>query len=195
MAPRPNRVPGQAPEAWSDATRAEFGDVAATGTPEGSRKPLHLPAVVAHHPTFLSPYLVWAKAVALAGVLPRRDAAILSLRTALRCRSEFEWGVHAESAVARHGLTAEDVARVAAGADAPGPEPAGWSSHDAALVRAADELHDDQTISDGTWAVLGERYDDAARLEVAFVVGHYTMLSMVANTAGVPPEERWQPLP
>jgi 4-carboxymuconolactone decarboxylase len=190
VAPRPNRVPGQPPEEWSDATRAEFGGVAATGTPAGERKPLHLPAVVAHHPSFLSPYLVWAKAVALDGVLPRRDAAILSLRTALRCGSEFEWGVHAESAVARHGLTAEEVARVAAGADAPG-----WSSHEAALVRAADELHDANAIGDETWAALGERYDDAARLEVAFVVGHYTMLSMVANTAGVPPEERWQGLP
>jgi 4-carboxymuconolactone decarboxylase len=195
MAPRPNRVPGQPPEEWSDATRAEFGDVAATGTPAGSRKPLHLPSVIAHHPTFLSPYLVWAKAIALDGVLPRRDAAILALRTALRCGSEFEWGVHAESAVTRHGLTPEDVARVAAGADAQVSEGSGRSSHDAALVRAADELHDDNTITDATWAALGERYDDAARLEVAFVVGHYTMLSMVANTAGVPPEPRWDPLP
>ena len=43
--------------------------------------------------------------------------------------------------------------------------------------------------------VLGEWYDDAARLELVFVVGHYTMLSMVANTAGVPPEPTWEPLP
>jgi hypothetical protein len=28
-----------------------------------------------------------------------------------------------------------------------------------------------------------------------FVVGHYTMLSMVANSAGVPPEPDWAPLP
>jgi alkylhydroperoxidase family enzyme len=183
---RPNRVPGQAEADWSDATRAEFADVA----PSATGRPLHLPSVVAQHPSFLSPYLVWAKAIALSGVLPRRDSAIVALRTALRCDSEFEWGVHAESAVARAGLTPEEVARVAEGADAPG-----WTGHDAALVRAVDELHDAHTISDETWAALGERYDDAARLEVAFVVGHYTMLSMVANTAGVPPEPRWQALP
>jgi alkylhydroperoxidase family enzyme len=184
---RPNRVPGQPPEQWSEATRAEFGDVAPTAS---GRRPLHLPAVVANHPTFLAPYLTWAKAVALDGVLPRRDAALVALRTAWRCSSEFEWGVHAESAVARHGVTAEEVARVADGAAAPG-----WSAHDATLLRTVDELHDGHTIGDSTWAALGEWYDDAARLEVAFVVGHYTMLSMVANTAGVPPERAWAPLP
>ncbi|HZP29279.1 MAG TPA: carboxymuconolactone decarboxylase family protein [Acidimicrobiia bacterium] len=184
---RPNRVPGQTREEWSDATRAEFGDVAPAA---GGQRPLHLPSVIAHHPTFLAPYLVWAKAVALAGVLPRRDAALLALRTALRCRSEFEWGVHAASAVARAGLTPDDVARVAAGPDA-----AGWSDREAALVRAVDELHDAHTMSDPTWAELGQWYDDAARLEIAFVVGHYTMLSLVANTAGVPPEPAWEPLP
>jgi alkylhydroperoxidase family enzyme len=184
---RPNRVPAQTHDEWSDATRAEFGTVAPNAS--GGR-PLHLPAVVAHHPTFLGPYLTWAKAVALAGVLPRRDAALVALRTAWRCGSEFEWGVHAASAVERHGVTAAEVARVAAGAGAPG-----WSNRDATLLRAVDELHDDHAIADATWAALGEWYDDAARLEIAFVVGHYTMLSMVANTAGVPPEPEWAPLP
>jgi alkylhydroperoxidase family enzyme len=184
---RPNRVPGQTPDQWSEATRAEFGDVAPT---QRGGRPLHLPAVVAQHPTFLGPYLTWAKAVALDGVLPRRDAALIALRTAWRCGSEFEWGVHAESAVARHGVTVDEVGRVPRGADAPG-----WSPRDATLLRAVDDLHDEHTISDRTWAALGESYDDAARLEIAFVVGHYTMLSMVANSAGVPPEPGWDPLP
>ena len=82
------------------------------------------------------------------------------------------------------------MARVAAGPDAPG-----WSARDAALVRAADELHDASTISDATWVELAEYFTPDARLEVAFVCGHYTMLSMVANTVGVEPEEQWQPLP
>ena len=184
---RPNRVPAQTPDEWSEATRAEFGEVAPT---RAGRRPLHLPAVIAHHPTFLAPYLTWAKAVALEGVLPRRDGALLALRTAWWSRSEFEWGVHAESAVARHGLAAEEVARVATGPDA-----SGWSSCEEALLRAVDELHQHATVGDATWDVLGEWYDDAARLELVFVVGHYTMLSMVANTAGVPPEPNWDPLP
>ena len=184
---RPARIRAQTPDEWSDATRAEFADVAPAAA--GAR-PLHLPAVIAHHPTFLGPSLTWAKAVALAGVLPRRDAALVALRTAWRCGSEFEWGVHAESAVARHGVTAAEVARVPAGAGEPG-----WPARDAALLQAVDELQDDRTITDATWTALGEWYDDAARLEIAFVVGHYTMLSMVANSAGVPSEPTWPELP
>jgi alkylhydroperoxidase family enzyme len=151
---------------------------------------LHLPGVVAHHPTLLEPYMTWATAVARHGVLVPRDSALLALRTALRCGSAFEWGVHATYAFARAGLDDGDVLRVAAGPSAPG-----WSTRDGALVRAADELHDHQSISDDTWATLSRSFGVDALLEIVFVVGHYTMLSMVANSAGVQPEDAWSPLP
>ena len=193
---RPVRIPAQPPEAWSESTRSEFARVqpVATAPPAGgdapTRKPFHLPALIANHPRFLPPYLMWAKAVALEGVLPRRDAALVALRTALRCHSEFEWGVHAETALARIGLTHEELDRVAIGPEAPG-----WTSHEAALLRAADELHEEQTIGDATWTTLSTEYDAAALLEVVFVAAHYTMLSMVANSAGLPPEAHWETLP
>ena len=192
----PRRIPPQAPAAWSAATREEFGRVQAVGTPgpEGqagpAAKPLHLPSVIAHHPTLLSPYLIWAKAVALGGVLERRDSTLLALRTAYRCDSEFEWGVHAETALLRAGLRADEVDRVASG-----PGDPGWSARDASLLRAADELHDRNTVSDETWDALGAHYADDARIEIVFVVGHYTMLSMLANSVGAAPERRWAPLP
>jgi alkylhydroperoxidase family enzyme len=151
-----------------------------------ANRPLHLPSVVAHHPTFLAPYLTWARAVALAGVLTHRQNALLALRTAWRCGSEFEWGVHAETAVARAGLSSAEVTAVAAGPDDPR-----WGPGEAALLRAVDDLHDAHAIADATWAALAAEHDAAALLEIVFVVGHYTMLSMVANSAGVPPEERW----
>jgi 4-carboxymuconolactone decarboxylase len=192
----PCRIPPQAPEAWSPATRDEFAGVQPVSTPGAAgqdglpSKPLHLPSVIAHHPTLLSPYLVWAKAVALGGVLERRDSILLALRTAYRCESEFEWGVHAETAVLRAGLSADEVQRVASGPDDPA-----WSARDASLLRAADELHDRQTISDETWEALGRDHADDARIEIVFVVGHYTMLSMLANSVGAAPEQRWAPIP
>jgi 4-carboxymuconolactone decarboxylase len=192
----PRRIPPQAPEDWSPATREEFGRVqpvevpGAAGHAGPAAKPLHLPSVIAHHPTLLSPYLVWAKAVALGGVLARRDSTLLALRTAYRCDSEFEWGVHAETAVLRAGLTADEVDRVASGPDDPA-----WSARDASLLRAADELHDANTVSDETWDGLAPHYGDEARIEIVFVVGHYTMLSMLANSVGAAPEPRWSPLP
>ena len=63
------------------------------------------------------------------------------------------------------------------------------------MLRAADELHAGQTFSDATWAALRERHDEAQLVEIPFVVGQYTMLSMVANGTGVPVEEHLPPLP
>ena len=113
MADRPRRIPGQTPEQWSDATRALLDGVVQT-TPGDASRPVHLPSVIAHHPTFLGPYLEWAKAVALRGVLPQRTNALIALRTAWHRRSEFEWGVHANGALTRGLLTVDEIGTVLA---------------------------------------------------------------------------------
>ena len=71
----------------------------------------------------------------------------------------------------------------------------GWSYEDRLLLRAADELHRDQHVSDRTWADLRRRLNDAQLVELPFIVGNYTMLSMPANATGVPAEAGLQPLP
>ena len=61
----------------------------------------------------------------------------------------------------------------------------------AALVRlgdtraATDELHDDQCISDGTWANLANHWNEQQLLDLIFTVGQYTLVSMALNSAGV----------
>ena len=60
---------------------------------------------------------------------------------------------------------------------------------------AADELHAAQDVSDATWQQLRARWDDAQLVEIPFVVGQYTMLSMVANATGVAVEGELPPLP
>ena len=49
-------------------------------------------------------------------------------------------------------------------------------------MRAADELHDDQAISDATYAGLTARYDEQQMLDLVFTVGQYHLVSMVLNT-------------
>jgi alkylhydroperoxidase family enzyme len=63
------------------------------------------------------------------------------------------------------------------------------------LLRAADELCARQDLSDEVWADLRKAYAEAQLVEIPFVVGQYTMLSMVANATGVPVEEGLDPLP
>jgi 4-carboxymuconolactone decarboxylase len=179
MTTRPVRIAPRSPDEWDAPTRAALAGASA----------VHLPAVVAQHAGLLPAYMAWATTVARNGVLDGRAAGLLALRTALRCDSAFEWGVHTAHAPAR-GLDAADIARVAAGPDA-----SGWSDRDAALVRAVDELIDDHAIGEATWSALARFFGTDELLEIVFVVGHYTMLSMVANTAGVQGEADWSGLP
>lgn len=175
---RPQRITPQPPDEWHDAARAAL----ATVVPSGTGRPVRLPAVIARHPTLLPPYLEWAKAVAGPGVLPPRVAALVVLRTAVQCRSEFEWDVHA--ARARHSavLTDDEIAAVAEGVAAPR-----WSAIERTILTAVDELAAQHTIGDATWASLAAELDDAAMVELVLLVGHYTMLSLLANAVGLPP--------
>ena len=147
--------------------------LALASDPDGT--PLLTVAALANHPPLLGPFLGWAAALALEGALPKRDHELLALRTAHLCGSEFEWDEHCAYA-SNAGLTAEEIDRVRLGADA-----LGWSEHDAVLVRVADELHATNTVSDATLAAAVDEYPPAALVEMLYVVGQYTMLSMVAN--------------
>lgn len=144
---------------------------------------------IAHHPTLLEPFLGFAAALASRGVLPRRSSELLALRTAWNCRSSFEWGHHVLYA-REAGLADEEIERVAAAADSPH-----WSRADRALLCGADELHRNQTLTDETWTVLADRFSEAQLVEIVFVVGQYTMLSMLASATGVPLEPGLPPLP
>jgi 4-carboxymuconolactone decarboxylase len=191
------RVPGLERDQWSDEVRglllATLGPVAeleARGEGEGEEpRPLAILTVLAHAPRLLGPFLGWASALALEGALPRRDHELLALRTAVNCTSEFEWGHHVTYARAAR-LSDNEIARVASGPDA-----LGWTTEDATLLRAADELALGTTISDPTWVALKARYEPRQLVEIPLVVGQYTMLSMVANALGVELEPGHEPLP
>ena len=105
-----------------------------------------------------------------------REIAIL--RTAKVSRSGYEWTQHVVIAK-RSGLNDEEIARIKKGADA------GWSAADAALIRASDELHKDQFVTDATWAELGKHFDQKQCMDVVFTAGQYTQVSMFLNTFGV----------
>ena len=66
-----------------------------------------------------------------------------------------------------------------------GPDAEGWDPFDATLLRAADELHDDSCITDDTWEVLADRYDERQLIEVLMVVGHYHLVAFTLNSLGV----------
>ena len=148
-------------------------------TAQPGREPAKTMAILARRPELLAPFLGWAAALALEGVLSHREHELLALRVAANCKSAFEWTEHAEYARAA-SITEDEIALVAEPVDR-----GTWTETEAALLRAADELGADCDVTEATWAVLARHYDDAALTEILFVVGQYTMLSMVANAAGL----------
>jgi 4-carboxymuconolactone decarboxylase len=113
------------------------------------------------------------------GTLPPRDREILILRTGWLCQAEYEWAQHVLIGKA-NGLTDGEIEQIRKG-----PNDEHWSSFDAALVRASDELHADAFVSDVTWKTLSERYTTEQLMDVVFTVGQYTLVSMALNTFGV----------
>lgn len=181
------------PEAWDEGTRKLLGGTLAPVSELEGRKtgggPPNILRTLAHHPRLLEPFLGFAATLAAAGTLPRRASELLALRAAWNCRSAFEWGHHVIYARAA-GLTDDEIRRVAEG-----PSHSGWSAADRLLLLAADELHAGQDLSDSTWSALREQWDASQLVEIPFVVGNYTMLSMVAKATGVPLEEGLPEMP
>ena len=79
----------------------------------------------------------------------------------------------------RAGIAENEIEMIKVGADA------GWSTHDALLIRAADELHNDAFISDETWQGLKADFTDQQMMDLVFTCGQYTMVSMALNSFGV----------
>jgi 4-carboxymuconolactone decarboxylase len=169
--------------------RADVAELLPLIAPPG-RAPAATMAVLARQPDLLAPFLGWAAALALNGVLEKRHHELLALRAAWNCRSAFEWVEHVEYARATD-LTDDEIAAVAR----PLADADSWPPLDRALLRAADELHTDTVIADATWRVLADSLEPPALVELVFVVGQYTMLSMVANTAGIEPPPGSDPVP
>jgi len=133
-----------------------------------------------HYPALLKNWLTFANYVlSKRSSIAAREREIAILRIGWLCKAEYEWAQHVVIGKAC-GITDAEIDRIAAGPDAPG-----WSPFDAAIVRAADELHKDKIVSDATWNTLSERYTENQRMDLVFAIGQYNMVSMVLNTFGV----------
>lgn len=144
---------------------------------------LNIFRTLAHAPKALTRFNSWGGYVlSRRNDLAAREREIVILRTGYLCKSGYEWTQHTRIGL-QAGLTADEIARLKQGADA------GWSAPDAALIRASDELHADQFITDGAWAELRRHFSEKQCMDVVFTAGQYTQVSMMLNTFGVQLDE------
>ena len=147
---------------------------------EGRPKGLNVLGTFAHHPELTRAYNTLIGHLLFATTLDLRTRELLVLRVAARRRADYEWAQHVVLA-GDVGISDEEVLRVV-----DGPDAEGWSAHDAALLRAVDELVDDARIADATWATLAAALDTQQLLDLIFTVGAYDALAMMMRTFGVP---------
>jgi alkylhydroperoxidase family enzyme len=148
------------------------------GIPVSEAQAANIFTTLVRHPGLFRRWLPFGGKL-LTGKLPARERELLILRTGWLCRSEYEWGQHVLIGRAS-GLIDEEIGRIKDGPDAPG-----WDPFDATLLRAADELHDDNRIGDATWGALAARYDERQLIEVPMLVGQYHLVAFTLNTLGV----------
>jgi 4-carboxymuconolactone decarboxylase len=181
------RIPPLAEPEWPERVRSVLGArPPALGSRLGEN---NIFSTLARHEDLFSAWLPFGGFLLGGGVLPARERELLILRTGHNCACAYEWGQHVRIAEAL-GMDREEITRVAQG-----PQAEGWSAAEAALLRAADELHERAKISDATWALLAESHDERALIELTMLVGHYHMVAYALNSLEVELDEGLDGLP
>jgi len=118
------------------------------------------------------------------GHLTLRQREVVIHRTAARCGSEYEWGVHAARFAQHVKLTPEQLQATVHG-DA---EATCWSDEDRLLIRLCDALHAGSSVDDALWQQLRERFSEEAMLELLMLAGFYRTVGYLTNALRLPLE-------
>lgn len=182
--PQP-RIPPRPITEWDDEARGAFALLNTRKLPDGSTPPPigdkpvpNMLGIFSWHPALTSSWLSFSQHIA-ASTLSVRDRELLILRTSWLRRGEWEWSQHVNYGRAA-GLSDGELNAIIVGPDAPV-----WTPHDAALLRAVDEICRDRYISDATWQALAEDFDRKQLMDVVFTVGAYDLHCMAFNTFGL----------
>lgn len=127
----------------------------------------------ARHPDLEAKFLPLSAYLTTSSTLPARLRELVILRVAHHHGCHREWQHHRPIGTAA-GLSDADVeaARTGVAAD----------PFDRVVLAAVDEMHQGSQISPVTWAALGERLDERARIDLIFTAGGYGVLATALNT-------------
>lgn len=180
MQGQPPRIPPLDEAEWSDETRQLLSAVT---PPDGS--PFNIFKTIVRHPGLYRRWMAFGGHILRHNSLTPRERELLILRTGHRCKSAYEFHQHRRIGMAA-GLGADEIDRVRE------DDLASWPEREALLLQAADELHQDKTLTDATWNALAQRYTVEQLLDLIFTVGQYTLVSMALNSLRVQIEDEEQ---
>ena len=178
------RITPLAPSEWGDdeiaAITAGFGEEFVERVRSREQACPNVVSTMARHPTVAGPWFRWNNVLFRKLALDKQLMELAILRVAVCTGAKYEWAQHVRMG-RRVGFT--DDAIVAVGEGTAGTY--AWTPVEAAVLDATDDLVRDHVIGDDTWARLSEHLDDRVITELIFVVGSYTCLAMVFNSAGI----------
>lgn len=146
--------------------------------------PLALFRTIARHPMLRDRMRPLGAGLLSKGTLPPRVRELLILRTSARCGAGYEWSVHVAAYARAVGIDDATISSTVAGTPA--------TDDDALVLRIADELHEQSTLSDATFAAAHAAFGDEGVLEIAALCGFYHLIAYVIRVAGVAAEP-WAP--
>ena len=152
-------------------TRAAVGARPLAVVPEYTR-------LLAKHPEIFRCNLELGTAL-FRGQLQPRERELTILRVAWLCRAPYEWGEHVAIAK-RWGVLEDEIERVTRGSSDPG-----WTDHQAAILRGAEELIADHSLSDETYVNLARSWSESQLIEYLVVVGQYVATAFLQNSLRV----------
>lgn len=172
------RLEPLAADRWDDAAR----DAVSPLLSEERRNPPgagNVVATLARHPGLTRAYLTFNAHLLLASTLTPRIREVALLRAVHVRPCDYLWDHHLPIAHGA-GLTDAEIASIRSG----DPDDA----VDRLVVRAVDELHGSNTLSDDTWTALTDHFDERQVLDLIFTIGCYQMLGAAVNALGIQPE-------
>lgn len=119
--------------------------------------------------------------------LPPRLSEFVILMTAREWTQQYEWNAHYAIAL-KAGVSADT-----ANAIAEGRRPAGMAADHEALYNFCQELFRTKGVSDATYQRLVNMFGEQGVVDTVGIVGYYSMLAMVLNTARTPGGESTAP--
>lgn len=188
-----SRVAPIMPSEWGAAEHDAMGSAPAArdfvlGNWRTDPRGVHGVGVMLRNPAATKAFLTFNNHVSSVSSISKRVRELLILRLSWLRRSEYEFMQHVVLG-RRFGLTDTEIERLQRGPDEPG-----WSTVDAALLRAVDELHADACIGDETWIRLSVTFTVEQIIDVIYTVGCYEIAAMIFKTLGAIPEHSAEPM-
>jgi 4-carboxymuconolactone decarboxylase len=146
-------------------------------------RPLNIFGTLGRHPKLLKRFNLLGGFLLNKGLLPPREREIVILRIGWTAQAMYEFGQH--TIIGKQvGLTDAEITAITKD-----PDEYAWSSDDRALLIMADELAQNDCVSDETWELLSTRWSEPELVELLVVAGFYRLVSGFLNSAGVQLDE------